>query len=273
MPYLTNDGIRLHYVESGEGPPVVLLHGLLWSSRMFTRLRRLLPGYRTVLLDLRGHGQSDRPTDADVYSWTTLASDVVACLDHLGLDRAVVGGLSLGANVALATGMQHPKRCAGLVVEMPVLSGARDASYSVFGALASVLERGEAPLRLLSRLVRRFPVPRSVPELAAIRDVAALDPVSGAAVIRGLLRAGPLPEDPETLARLTMPTLVIGHRHDPIHVFADAADLVSRLPDARLVRASTILDFRLRPDRLARHLRRFLDDVWSEPRYAERASS
>ncbi|MGM0577899.1 MAG: alpha/beta fold hydrolase [Myxococcota bacterium] len=118
MPWFTHDGLRLHYVDHGTGTPIVLVHGLLWSSRMFVRLRRALPDQRVILLNLRGHGPSDRPTDASRYSWAAFAQDVLALLDHLGLERAVVGGLSLGANVALEVAMAAPDRCAALVREV-----------------------------------------------------------------------------------------------------------------------------------------------------------
>jgi pimeloyl-ACP methyl ester carboxylesterase len=231
---------------------------------MFVRLRRLLPAERVILLDLRGHGSSEKPLDPARYTWDTFASDVMACLDHLGLERAVVGGLSLGANVTLACGMEHPDRCAGLIVEMPVLSGSRGLARDVFGRLADVLERGRRPLHGMSRVVQRLPVPRAIPELAALRDVAGLDPVSGAAVLRGLLDADELPDErPGGLERLTMPTLVIGHRRDPLHLLGDAKRLTAALPRARFVEASSILEFRLRPGRLAAHLRSFLDEAWA----------
>ena len=264
MPHLTHpDGLRLHYVERGTGHPLILLHGLLWSARMFVRLRRMLPEHRVVLLDMRGHGMSDRPSDPDAYTWSAFASDVTACMDHLGLDRAVVGGLSLGANVTLAAAVEHPQRCAGIVVEMPVLWRAERFAKRVFGGLAGVLDAGRVGLRASSAVLRRLPVPRSVPELAAVRDVMSLDPASGVAIIRGLISEGVPVREPWVLEGLEMPALVIGHRRDPLHVLDDAHDLADRLPDARFVSASSILEYRLHPERLAEHLRPFLNDVWT----------
>lgn len=262
MPAFSHDGLQLHYEDGGEGPPLVLLHGLLWSSRMFVRLRRMLEGYRVILLDLRGHGSSDRPTDPERYSWSAFASDVAACVDHLGLDRAVVGGLSLGANVTLATALEHTDRCAGAVIEMPVLERGEGFATRVFSALASAIERGKRPLRGFGRFVGGIPLPRRIPELAAIRDVAAVEPGPAAAVIRGLL-ADELPgHDPEALAHISCPTLVIGHRRDPLHVLDDAKELATNLPGGRFAEASSILEYRLHPDRLVERLRPFLDEVW-----------
>ena len=111
----------------GHGPPVtVLLHGLLLSQRMHVPLARALAarGSRVVTLDLLGHGRSDRPPDMWRYGMGIFAEEVVALLDHLGADEAVVGGTSLGANVTLEVAAQAPARLRGMVVEMPVLDNA-----------------------------------------------------------------------------------------------------------------------------------------------------
>src|SRR5215207_2471751 len=92
---------RLAYASYGEGPKLtVLLHGLLFSGRMHAALAQELAarGHRVVTLDLLGHGGSDRPADMWRYSMTEFGREVVALLDHLDLDEAVVFGTSLGAN-------------------------------------------------------------------------------------------------------------------------------------------------------------------------------
>jgi len=114
-----------------------------------------------------------------------------------------------------------------------------------------------------ARLVNWLPLPRGVPELAALRDVAGADPKVAVAVLRGLLGDDLIPEDDATIARMQMPALVIGHRHDPVHVFDDARDLARRLPHGELVEASSIAEFRLHPERLAAHVRHFLERLAS----------
>ena len=108
---------RLEFTEYGSGDPwVVLLHGLLMPRRMQQPLARAMAaqGLHVVTLDLLGHGRSDQPADPLVYSMSAFAEQVVALLDHLGAERAVVGGTSLGANVALETAVLAPERVAGL---------------------------------------------------------------------------------------------------------------------------------------------------------------
>lgn len=229
---------------------------------MLERVAALLPDERVVLLDLHGHGKSDKPTDSGRYTWPELAADVVGLLDHLGVERAVVGGLSLGANVALATAHEHPGRMDALVLEMPVLLRGHRVGRPAFSALAAVYTGAAPVLAPASRLLARLPAPRGrFPEAAAVRDVASMDPRVARAILTGLLAEPAVAEDEASLARLTMPALVIGHRNDPLHALADARDLAARLPNGTLVEASSIAEYRLRPMALAAHLRQFLATV------------
>lgn len=273
MPTFLRDDLVLHYAERGrrDAPPVVLMHGLLFSYRLMERVAQRLPDYRVLLLDLHGHGKSDKPTDPARYTWAELVADVDGLLDELGLKSAVIGGLSLGANVTLAYAQARPHRCDALILEMPVLLRGHRFGRPVFTGLASVYAGGRVALRPLARTVNRLPLPRSLPELAAFRDMAGQDPSVAAAVLRGLLAEEALAEDPDTLAPLTMPALVVGHRNDPLHVLDDARELADRLPGGRFVEAPSIAHYRLHPGELAQQFRQFLDEVTaptSTPRQA-----
>ena len=136
-----HDDHRLEYTEYGGGDRwVVLVHGQLMTRRMHERLARTIAasGVRVVALDLLGHGRSDRPADATAYSTQAFAAQVVGLLDHLGAETAVVGGTSLGANVALEVAVAAPERVAGLLVEMPVLDNAVEAGILAFAPLLFV---------------------------------------------------------------------------------------------------------------------------------------
>jgi 3-oxoadipate enol-lactonase len=96
-----SDTVKLHYSESGQGPPVVLLHGFPLTSAIWTQQRqRLADHYRVITPDLRGHGQS--PAPAGVYAMEALAGDVLALLDSLRIEKAVIMGHSMGGYVTLA---------------------------------------------------------------------------------------------------------------------------------------------------------------------------
>ena len=117
-------GRRLVYDVYGEGDRVLLyMHGLLLDSDINRGIAQAVAaqGHRVVLLDLLGHGRSDKPTHASEYRIDAYADQVFAVLDDLGVSEAVLGGMSLGANVSLFAACRRPERVRGLVLEMPVL--------------------------------------------------------------------------------------------------------------------------------------------------------
>src|SRR5215207_9252007 len=121
MPEFDYNGFRISYDEYGGGErTLVLIHGLLMNRRMFDRLGPEMAecGNRVIAVDLLGHGRSDRPPEMVHYSMTFFARQVEALLDHLEIEQAVVGGTSLGANVALETAYLAPERVKGMMVEM-----------------------------------------------------------------------------------------------------------------------------------------------------------
>lgn len=261
MPEVLNGDVRLWYAERGDptGLPVVMLHGLFLSRRMFERLVARLPSHRFLLLDLRGHGRSSRPTDQSAYTWRKMASDVTALLDHLGLERAIVGGMSLGADVTLAFASVYPERLQAAIVEMPVLDDGQPTADAVFGTVASALERAGGAVRAVAAASRRLRRAHQ-PELAALADVLSVEPQAASAMLRTLLtdhedvRAGPA-----ALAAAGVPTLVIGHRYDPMHPVSDARKVADAVPAARLEVVSSSAELRLRPDRYAELIGSFLD--------------
>jgi pimeloyl-ACP methyl ester carboxylesterase len=267
----TRAGHRLAYTSYGEGPRVtVLVHGLLLSQRMHEPLARALAerGNRVVTLDLLGHGRSDRPADMWRYSMPTFGAETIALLDHLEVDEAVVLGTSLGANSTLEAAALAPGRLRGMVIEMPVLDNALLGCALVFTPLMLALTSGEPVMRMISALARR--VPRLPGLLDVGLDTLRQDPRPSAAVLQGLFFGRTAPHRNE---RRTIPTpaLVIGHQHDMIHPFSDAGMLASELPNSRLLRASSILELRLAPERLTREIADFIDECWL-PRTASRPS-
>ncbi|HSF98335.1 MAG TPA: alpha/beta fold hydrolase, partial [Ornithinibacter sp.] len=151
---------RLEYTEYGSGDEwVVLLHGLLMPRRMQQPLARAMAaqGLHVVTLDLLGHGRSDQPADPLVYSMTSFGEQVVALLDHLGAEQAVIGGTSLGANVSLEVAVIAPERVKGLIVEMPVLNNALVAGILAFVPIMLAARYLPVTANTLQRLSRSVP--------------------------------------------------------------------------------------------------------------------
>jgi len=261
----THDGRRLVYDEYGEGPrTVVLLHGLLLSRKMQAPVAEPLAerGYRVLCLDLLGHGDSDRPEDMSQYSMPVFGRQTLALLDHLEIERALVGGTSLGANVTLEAAVQAPERIQGLIVEMPVLDNALVACALAFTPLLVGLTLGRPVARLLSRAARL--VPRDRYPLADIAlDAVRQDPGPSGAVLQGLF-FGRIAPPPHERRAVHAPTLVVGHGRDPLHPFSDSGMLVEEILDARLLRARSLFELRVAPRRLMAEIGRFVDECWEE---------
>jgi pimeloyl-ACP methyl ester carboxylesterase len=262
MPEFEHNGHRISYDEYGEGDrPIVLIHGLLMNRHMFDRLgpEMAARGNRVIAVDLLGHGLSDRPSEMSQYSMTFFANQVVGLLDHLGIDQAVIGGTSLGANTTLELAFMSPQRVRGMMVEMPVLDNALLAAAVIFTPIMIGLRLGEPALRLLASAAKK--IPRTNPLVDAGLDVIRQDPAPSSAVLEGLFLGSSAPHH-QFRVEMTQPTLVIGHHADPLHPFSDSGMLAEELPNSRLIEASSILEWRLSPDRLDDELAKFLDEVW-----------
>ena len=160
MPFFRHEGSRLAYTIYGDGPRTfVLVHGLLLSQKMHRPLASALAarGNRVVTLDLLGHGRSDRPQDMTRYSMPFFGEQMIALLDHLEVDEAVLGGTSLGANATLEAAVRAPERVRGMVVEMPVLDNALLGCAIAFTPLMVALTFGEPVMRLVARGARMVP--------------------------------------------------------------------------------------------------------------------
>jgi pimeloyl-ACP methyl ester carboxylesterase len=264
----TYRGRRIGFREYGQGPRVlVLTHGLLMDSRMYAKLAPTLAkaGHRVIAVDMLGHGTSAQPHDMIEYSMPRFGRDVIALLDHLELPQAVIGGTSLGANVALEVAVAAPERVRGLVLEMPVLEAALPAAAAAFVPLALALRISQRTMRVVAALTRRIPRTHHLADLMI--DFVRRDPAASLAVLDGLIFGRVAPPIEQRRA-LPHPTLVIGHPSDPIHPFSDADRIARELAHTRLVTASSIAEWRVRPHRLDRELLAFLDEVWLPQRVA-----
>ena len=266
MGHFSYDGHRLAYTVHGDGGrTTVLMPGLLLSRKMQTPIAEGLAerGNRVVTFDPLGHGDSERPRQMWRYSIPEFAKQAIALLDHFELDEAVVGGTSLGANVALEVAATAPERVRGMIIEMPALDNAIPACAAAFTPLLYAMTFGEPVMRLLARGARALPRWR-LPLLAEIAlDAIAQDPAPSAAVLQGILFGRTAPEH-TVRQTLATPALVIGHRRDPVHPFSDADMLANELPNAKLIDANSIIELRAHPRRLTAQIADFVDECWRE---------
>lgn len=260
---IRHQGHRIAYADHGEGErALVLVHGLLMNRHMYDHLAPAMAerGVRVVTVDLLGHGASDRPTDMREYSMPAFADQLASLCDELELERPVVGGTSLGANVGLELAVRDPGRARALFIEMPVLDNALLGAALLFTPILIGLRFGKPALSAVAALANR--VPRSHYLVDIVLDWTRRNPEASRAVLEGILFGRTAPPREERQG-IELPALVIGHPADPLHPFSDSDMLVSELPNARLLNAGSILEWRITPGRLDDRLAAFIDEVYA----------
>jgi pimeloyl-ACP methyl ester carboxylesterase len=231
--------ITLEGEAIGEGPPVVLLHGLSATRRNVVQGSRALVkrGYRLISYDARGHGQSSR---APSYEYPDLVADLEAVLDELELERTALVGSSMGAATAMAFTLDHPDRVPALVQITPAYTGyARtgDADGATWEKLAAALDEG------VDEFVR-VAQPQGLPE--RWRDVAReasrqrMERHTDLSAVAQALREIPRSiawKGLERLSELEVPVLVVGSRDDSdwLHPLGVAEEYCRKLPNCELV--------------------------------------
>lgn len=267
MPSFGYDGFKIAFEERGPRKgvdrPLVLIHGLLLPRRHHYPLADVLAdrGNRVILVDLLGHGESDKPKHSRFYSMEIFARQVIGLLDHLDISEAAIGGTSLGANVTIETAALAPERARAMVIEMPVLERAAPAAGVLFLPLTIGYAQAAGLVQRVAELIRKIPRGLGVyPDV--LLDVLSRDPIPSAAVLHGLL-TGRLAPHPNEREKIEAPTLILGHMRDLLHPFSDAEALHRELPNSDLVQANSFLELRFPPNRLSDRICDFLDEVWA----------
>jgi 3-oxoadipate enol-lactonase len=147
MPAAAINGIQVSYADSGgDGPAVVLSHGYLMDASMFdAQVAALAPEYRVITWDARGHGGTPAPGP---FSYWDLAGDALALLDHLGIEEAVLGGMSQGGFLSLRAALLAPRRVRGLILIDSQAGTELDANRSGYEQLHQMwLDQGPGPVQ------------------------------------------------------------------------------------------------------------------------------
>jgi pimeloyl-ACP methyl ester carboxylesterase len=226
MPRVDNKGISIHYRVEGNGPPLVLAHGFsdcneTWYERGY--VAALSPKYRLVLIDARGHGQSDKPHDPPSYTPEKYASDIVAVLDDLGMKTAAYWGYSQGGWMGFAVARHALNRVACFVI-----GGASASTASAFPTEPGKEDPFITGLRdgpdILIKLGGEWVTPQLRERLLA-NDTAALI----ACRQQRLITEG----FSDVAGTIAVPTLVYAGNADPIH--DQARQSASEIPGAQFV--------------------------------------
>jgi len=219
MPHaLANDNLRLYYVEVGQGTPVLFVHEFAGDHRSWEPQRSEFgKRYRCIAYAARGYTPSDVPVDKDAYSYRHVMRDCVAVLDHLGIERAHIVGLSMGSYTTLQVALNHPARVRSMVLAGTGSGSERwytDAFHQHSRELAQQFEREGSPAvaRTYGRSPSRIPFEikdaRGFAEFA--KQLSEHDAQGSAHTARGFQGARPSLYDFESeIRRLTTPALIV----------------------------------------------------------------
>jgi pimeloyl-ACP methyl ester carboxylesterase len=241
---IQRDGVDLSVTDDGEGPAVVLLHGLTATRRYVvmgsTALQRA--GHRVLAYDARGHGHSSPAPSSAAYTYQELAADLGAVLEETGVERAVLAGASMGAHTLLRFALDHPERVAGIVVITPAYDGPTHADDPArlrrWDALSAGLREGGVDGFLAAQDLDAIPERwRETAVKVMTQRLSQHDhPAAVADALHVVPRSHPFGEL-EELRALAMPSVVVASddEADPDHPRAVGEAYATVIPGARLV--------------------------------------
>lgn len=238
MPAFLHDGLSFNYLERGDGVPFLFQHGLGGDVTQPASLFSPPRGVRLLSFDFRAHGQTRPLGEPEKLDFASFGEDVRTFLDRQRIQRAVVGGVSLGAAVALHFTLKHPARVCGLVLSRPAwLEGPNDANARIYALIASLIRQhgaAEGLARFLS--TPTYLAMREASADAALSLVGQFESPRAEEVVARLER---IPRDAPCrhlaeVEAIEVPTLILANRLDPLHPFEHGTTLAQRIHGAEL---------------------------------------
>ncbi len=220
MPQFRSDGINIHFIDEGEGEPVVLIHGFAsnietnWVNTGWTRTLNKA-GFRTIALDNRGHGNSEKLYVPDVYGSPSMAGDVVNLLDHLELPSAFIIGYSMGARISAFLSIRNPDR----------------VKKAVFAGLGYNMVRGVGGAGPIARALEAPTIEDVANDTARTFRAFAESTGSDLKALAMCIRASREKITPEQVGTITRPVLVVVGSKDVIG--GSAKELADLIPGSR----------------------------------------
>lgn len=268
MPLIEANDLQLDYAEIGQGAPVVFCHGLAGSYPRELPWAKILGkhGYKVVLFSARGHGKSTPVFDPEAYTFQAMVEDLRAVMDRLELEKAVVGGGSMGAATSLGFALKYPERLKALIQLGPAFGADRpefvSAAFTIFADLIEeygvdqAIDRISKNLPFLNDLTQMDPgIIQDMKDQWNTHDLASI-----VAAMRGVLKSRPF-RDISELESINVPTLIVSSPDDPIHPMTVAEEYSRRIPDSELKVVPLSPPIYRRPAELAELIRRFCDRV------------
>jgi len=234
--FVDSNGARIHYSSMGQGPTMFLIHGFPLNGDFFKdNAPALSKNYRVVTIDLRGFGQST--TDAaDPGSVGTYAGDALAVMDKLGVKKAVIGGMSMGGQIALELYRKAPERFSGLVLIATIANPASITEQNLWKGIS---------LQAQAYGVQSI-VPELIKDMITGKDTAARPELKK--FLEGLMKQASLegikqgtnalatrPDSLPTLKTISVPTLIVVGREDTVYPVVFSLKMAQNIPGSQLV--------------------------------------
>jgi pimeloyl-ACP methyl ester carboxylesterase len=238
MPHFTHDQIQFHYRDEGAGLPFIFQHGLGADVSQPFSLCHPSSGIRLIAFDARAHGQTQPLGDAAKLCFQTFGEDLLALLQHLGIERGIVGGTSMGAALALNFTVRWPERVTGLVLSRPAwLETPCPWNVKMFTLISGLIRKHGAAQGLVEfqRTPEYHEAREKWPDVANSLSLQFQHPHAeeSAVKLERIIKDTPHP-DRAAWAAVRVPVLVLGNRLDPVHPFEYAEELARVIPGAKL---------------------------------------
>jgi pimeloyl-ACP methyl ester carboxylesterase len=233
-------GPRLHVDDAGgSGMPVLFQHGLCGDANQTAEVFPQEADFRRITLEARGHGTS-LPDAAGAYAIATFADDCAQLIEQRKFAPLIVGGISMGAAIAMRLAVTRPELVSGLVVARPAWStGAAPANMRPNAEVGNLLSRlpGEQALAEFNKSATARQLAAEAPDnLASLRSFFARQPREIIAAMLTRISADGPGVSAEELRSIKVPTLIIGYQADFVHPLLLAEEIARLIPGARLVK-------------------------------------
>ncbi|MBI4166120.1 MAG: alpha/beta hydrolase [Acidobacteria bacterium] len=251
MDYLDRDGLKFSFEDYGAGVPLIFSHGLGGNLTQMRELIGPMEGARVILYDNRGHGRTTGALNPTKLNFDAMADDMAAVLDHLGVESAVAGGVSMGAGISIAFWRRHRDRARALILSRPAwLNQPYPPNLMLLGDIAKLFDElgPEAALPRVEKLEAFASMRKHFPETASalMQNLENARDASVATTFRMILASVPF-GDFSNFAGIRVPALVLANHDDPIHPFELAERLAAGIP------GSTFKEFPSKHQSLTEH--------------------
>lgn len=238
MFFFERDHIQFHYIDTGEGKPFIFLHGLGGDMQQTAEVFEAQAGIRFISMECRGHGETRPVGRAEGYSFDSFGDDVVALMDHLKVEKAALGGISMGAGVSLNVAIRYPERVNKLILSRPAwLDEPLPENLRVMQEIAGYIQRfgAQEGIGLFRQTEHYLKIQHEAPDVGQSLLRQFTQPRAAETVIKLERMPADVPyRDRKALGRIGVPTLVLGNDIDPLHPAGMAETLAQAIPGARL---------------------------------------